>query len=313
VTDLPRVEPFRDFRDYRAHLGDVDFWSPYVTAVRARHGLSDSGADIVAGFNPTYPTFVCGDIVVKFFGFFESAGTDHAAELGANTLLATDAEIAAPRVVAAGELFDDVTAPWPYLVTTRMRGRSCWDTEPSPEAKRAIVEAVGRQVRRVHALQPSGVATDADWPPLDFARGAEHSSLPPHLAAQAADYVTRLDRFDRVFVHGDLCDMHVFVDDDGFTGIIDWGASVVTDRHYAIIQVFRDLSACDKDLFRVFLEASEWPVGNDFPRQALGLALYRQAVGTAQHGRIDVFMPVAAAFPLEDIATLDELAEVLFG
>jgi hygromycin-B 7''-O-kinase len=313
VTDPPPFDSFRDFRDYRARLGDVEFWSPYVTAIRARHGLMDSGADIVAGFNPTYPTFVCGDIVVKFFGFFAPASEDHVAEHGANVLLATDADIAAPRVLAAGNLFDDVTAPWPYLVTTRMRGQSCWHAQPTPEAKRVVVDAVGRQVRRVHALRPSGVATDADWPPLDFTRGAEQSSLPPHLVAQAADYVTRLSEFDRVFVHGDLCDMHVFVDDDAFTGIIDWGASVVTDRHYEIIQVFRDLCACDKTLFHDFLDASDWPVRDDFPRQALGLALYRQAVGTAQHGRIDVFMPVAAAFPLDDIATLDELADALFG
>jgi hypothetical protein len=70
---------------------------------------------------------------------------------------------------------------------------------------------------------------------------------------------------------------------------------------------------CDKALLRAFLEASDWPVGKDFPRQALGLALHRQAVGLAQHHTMDVFEPIAGLFPLQDIGTLDELATLLFA
>lgn len=172
---------------------------------------------------------------------------------------------------------------------------------------------VGRQVRRVHALPPSGVATDADWPVLDIAEAARRSSLPPHLAAQAADYVTRLRPFDRVFVHGDLTLRHAFVEDGRLTGIIDWGDATVTDRHYELCQVHRAVFHCDKALLRAFLDASDWPAGKDFPRQALGLALYRQAVGLVQHHSMDVFEPVARVLPLDDIGTLDELATELFG
>ncbi len=70
---------------------------------------------------------------------------------------------------------------------------------------------------------------------------------------------------------------------------------------------------CDKALLRAFPEASAWPVGTDFPRQALGLALHRQAVGVAQHHAMDVFEPIAALLPLRDIGTLDELASELFA
>ena len=63
---------------------------------------------------------------------------------------------------------------------------------------------------------------------------------------------------------------------------------------------------------RAFLDASDWPVTPDFPRQTLGLALYRQAIGLAQHRTMDVFEPIAARIPLNDIATLDELALALF-
>ena len=87
---------------------------------------------------------------------------------------------------------------------------------------------------------------------------------------------------------------------------------MVADRHYEIIQLYRDMFRCDKALLRAFLQACGWPVGKDFARQALGLALHRQAVGLAQHHSIDVFEPIAAQFPLQDIRTLDELASVLF-
>ena len=87
----------------------------------------------------------------------------------------------------------------------------------------------------------------------------------------------------------------------------------MTDRHYELIQPYRDMFDCDKALLRVFLEASDWPVGKDFPRQALGLALYRQALGLAQHLTIDVFEPIAGLLPLQDIGTLDDLATELFA
>ncbi len=137
---------------------------------------------------------------------------------------------------------------------------------------------------------------------------AEQSSLPRHLSAQAQGYLARLGPFDRVFVHGHLAAMHAFVEGGHLTGLIDWGDATVTDRHYELIQIYRDMFECDKELFRTFLAAADWPVGPDFAHRTLGLALVRQAVGLTQHHTMDVFMPIAERYPLHDIATLDELA-----
>lgn len=87
---------------------------------------------------------------------------------------------------------------------------------------------------------------------------------------------------------------------------------MVTDRHYELMQIYRDTFDCDKALLRVFLDASDWPVGPNFPQQALGHALRRQAMMLAQHPTEDVFMPIAEKFPLGDIASLDDLATELF-
>ncbi|MDP9330673.1 MAG: aminoglycoside phosphotransferase family protein [Actinomycetota bacterium] len=305
---------FASLPEYISRIDDVGFWRPYVTEILGRHDLADAGREPAAGFNATYPTFVCGDVVVKLFGYSRSWRTGHAAERAAYSLIATDPEIAAPSVVGEGRLCGDVDAAWPYLITTRVSGVASWRADLSADQRRSIAAELGSQARRIHALSPSGgVATEEDWPALNVAGAAQRSSLPPHLVAQVDDYLAQLGPPDRVFVHGDLVANHIYVEDSRITGIIDWGDAMVTDRHVELIQIYRDMFECDKELFGVFLEASDWPVREDFPRRALGHALYRQAMGLAQHHTVDVFEPIAAAFPLEIIATLDQLATELFA
>jgi len=304
---------FASTREHVSRLGDVGFWWPYVTQILERHDLLDAGREPVAGLNATHPTFLCGDIVLKLFGHSRGWRASHAAERGAQRLAATDPRVAAPKLLGEGQLFDDAAASWPYLITTRMFGVASCRAELSAEQRLSLAVQLGRQIRRVHALRPSGVAADADWPALNVAAAAEQSSLPSHLIAQIDGYIARLESFDRVFVHGDLCANHVFVNNGRLTGIIDWGDAMVTDRHYEIIQLYRDMFGCDKALLRAFLDASDWPVGKNFPRQALGLALHRQAIGLAQHHTMDVFEPIAVSLPLQDIGTLDELATELFA
>jgi len=304
---------FASVQEYSSRLEDVGFWWPYVAEILERHDLADAGREPVAGFNPTYPTFLYADVVVKLFGYVRSWRESHAAERAAQALIATDPEIAAPSLLSEGRLYDDADAPWPYLITTRMSGVAWEDAGLSTEQRLSVAADLGRQVRRVHALRPSGVVTDEDWPALNVTAAAEQSSLSPHLIPQIDDYLARLGPFDRVLVHSDLVAAHAFVENGRITGIIDWGDATVTDRHYELIQPYRDMFDCDKALLRVFLEASDWPVGKDFPRQALGLALYRQALGLAQHLTIDVFEPIAGLLPLQDIGTLDDLATELFA
>jgi hygromycin-B 7''-O-kinase len=154
--------------------------------------------------------------------------------------------------------------------------------------------------------------SDLDLPDLNVTAACAQSSLPPHLVEQVADYIGGLQSFDRVVVHGDITARHSFVEDSRFTGIIDWGDTMVTDRHYELCQVHRDVFRCDKQLLRTFLDASEWPVEKGFARQAMGMTLHRQARGVLQHHTMDVFEPVAQVLPLPDIATLDDLAKELF-
>ncbi len=309
------IEPpaFPSTQDFVARLGDAGFWRPYLREVLGRHGLDGPGRDPDPGHNATYPTFVCGDVVVKLFGRFPAWRRGYESERAAYALIATDPRIAAPTVLGDGRLFADGDDPWPYLITSRMPGTASWRADLSGRQRRKLAEDVGRQVLRLHALSPSGVTTDDDWPGLDMATALRASSLPPHLIEQADTFLEALPPFDRVFVHGDLTANHVYVENGRLAGLIDWGDALVTDRHNELIQIYRDLFGCDRALFDAFLEASGWPIGPEFPRLALGHALHRQTVGFAQHHSMDVFEPIAARYPLQDFATLDDMANALFA
>lgn len=275
--------------------------------------MAGAGREPVAGIGGTYPTWLCGDVVVKLFGHSRAWRAGHAAERAAHAVLATDPAIAAPRLLAAGQLSDDPVASWPYLITTRMSGVAWQHAGLSPAQRLSLAAALGRQIRRVHGLRPSGIAAPERWPAASVAAAARHSSLPPHLIGQIEDYLGRLGPFERVFVHGDLMFRHLFVENGRLAGVIDWGDAIVTDRHYEFAKLHLDLFDCDKALLRAFLEASDWPIGEDFAHKAMALALCRQAHGLVQHDTIDVFYTLPARLPLLDIDTLDELASELFA
>jgi len=250
--------------------------------------------------------------VVKLYGHVAAWRKCYEAERAALRLVATDPNIPAPSVLATGQLFPDALTAWPYLLMTRTSGAPSWQVDLSREQQFALAADLGACVRRLHALDASDVVSVANWPVADLAAAAKRSSLPPHLLAQIGDYVAGLGPFDRVFTHSDLTANHIFVDGHRLLGIIDWGDAMATDRHYELIQVYRDTFNCDKSLFRTFLQASQWPIDKDFSRKALSFAFYRQAIGLTQHRTMDVFEPIAAKLPLNHIATLDELASALF-
>ena len=304
---------FASLQEHLSRLDDVSFWRPYVVEILDRHDMADAGRQPTAGIGATYPTLVCADVVVKLFGYSRSWRAGYAAERAAQAVLATDPEIAAPRLLAEGELYDDPDAPWPYLITTRMSGVAWQHAELSADQRLSVAAELGRQIRRVHALRPSGNATHEHWPAPPMAAAVLHSSLPGHLIAQIDDYLARLGPLERIFVHGDLMCRHVFVENGRLAGMIDWGDAMVTDRHYDLAKLHLDLFNGDKSLLRAFLEASNWPVGQDFPQKAMAIALYRQAYGVVQHHTMDVFYNLAALLPLPDIDTLDELATELFA
>ena len=257
------------------------------------------------GFNATYPTFVGERAVVKFYGGTAVSRATYQTE---RAVLERLGEGGAPRLLGWGEIDG-----WPYVRMQRMLGRSLAHVALDADARRAVASALGERLRRVHAIAPPSAVPRWDalggW---DVVEGARRSSLPERLWGQVVGYVADL-RAEDGWVHGDVCDMHVFVDGGELSGLIDWGDALRVDPHYELIQLQRSVFGCDRGVLRVFLEAYGWRLARDFPRRALGWALVRQATGWVQHRGMDVFEPVAEAGLFEGVDTLDELAEVLFG
>lgn len=295
--------------DYRAHVGDLGLWWPHAEGVLRRHGLTPEGTP-KAATGGSYPTILAGDVVVKFYGHEGEWRRAHATELHAYEVLAADPELAAPKLLASG-----VREGWPYLVITRVQGKTWGDAGMSPTELRTAAADLGTQITRVHALPPGPhVERFEDWPQLDIAAAHAGSVLPTRFVAQAEEFVAEVAPNDAVFGNGDLFEGNILVASGRVTGLIDWGDALVIDRHNELAKIHLSTFGCDKDLLRAFLEGADWPVGADFARRAMAMALVRQAVGIAQHGEgFDNFYLLPKLFPLDEIATLDELAEAVFG
>jgi hypothetical protein len=305
---------FTSENEYVSHRSNLDFWWPIIVNVLERHNLSGSikRSTAESGFNSTYPVFLIDNIVVKFFGHRPNWLCAFNTERAAYEYLIKDDTILAPRLLAKGKLFADTDAFWPYIISSKISGKSWRDTNLTYEAKNNIAAEIGKQLHKIHMLPTDKqLQHDHQWPKLNFRMAAEKSVLPRHLVTQVDNFLAKLDDFDRCFVNGDIVDTHVFIEDGHLSGIIDWGDATVTDRHYELGKLLNTFN-WDKRLLKTVLETSNWPVNKNFAKQSLGLALYRQAVGLTQHNSFDVFYQLPNLFPLEDIATLDELAGILF-
>lgn len=306
----PHFESHEAFRTVRS---DIDYWKPYIDITLAEIGVRSGDRGVEAGYNSTYPTFIAGDVVIKFLGHLHGWRRIYDAERTALERVATDPAIPGPELLGHGYLFDDPETGWAWLATRRMPGQALWRLLPDRPLHERIAIALGETIPHIHALPPQGIPEIADWNAIDLTSANHNSSLPEHLVEQAADYVGTLGPPDLAFVNADIVANHIYVEGENLAGILDWGDAVITDRHVELIQIYRDTLRCDRGLFRTFLEASQWPVGPDFPRKALGYALCRQGLRRIHNqGGGDVFEPIAEAYPLDRIATLDELAGILF-
>ncbi len=298
---------------YKHRCADTAFWQPYVSCVLQRHDLAVNGSPITAGFNSTYPVFITDDLVIKFFGYRNNWQAVFKNEMAAHRCLATNPDIKAPQIIASGELFEDSESPWAYSIARRIPGNSWLNTQLTRKQQIDLVKSIGQQLKLIHDLPINDqLQTDHNWSTLDLKAAAKQSVLPNHLIAQIADFIAQLDPFDKVFVNSDIVAMHVFVNNAQLSGIIDWGDATVADRHYELGKLCLEFPG-DKELLTTFINASNWPVNKNFARQALGLAIYRQAVGLTQHNTFDVFYKIPDVLPLDEITNLDELADQLFN
>jgi hygromycin-B 7''-O-kinase len=299
VLDRPRV----DQPHYGAHLGDADYWEPYVTEVLLRNRLPKARLD--APFVGTFPTFLVGNFVVKLFGETFEGAARYKVELALHELLADHPEIPAPGLVATGDLFEDEHR-WPYLITQRISGVAVREADLGKTEAAEIASRLGEITARLHQLSPPPVVDD----PLRMLQLRGNATerlrgfgLPEHLVEQVPDYLE--DAPDPgVLVHADITADHVLVDAGQLVGVIDWGDALLADPYYELVAVYLDALRGQSALLERFLDGYSWKPSDDFPRRAL------QGVLEFEFNAID---NVRRLNDLDSIDSLDVLADRLFA
>ena len=287
---------------YGEHLGDVEYWAPFVREILGRHSLPTGHVE--PPYVGTFPTFLVGDLVVKVFGTAFDGDESSQVEIAMHALLDSQPDIPAPSVVAAGQLFD--THPtWPYLVTERVRGRAIREVQLDESLGEQVAAALGAIVRRLHELTPPATVDERGL--LDNLRAEAPTrlrrfGLPDHLVQQVPDFLADAET-PTILVHGDITADHVFVDDQGLTAVIDWGDALVADRAYELPAIYLDAFRGDRRLLATFIDAADWPRDNLARRGLQGILEIQFNAVNAIAERID----------LAHVRTLDELAERLFA
>src|SRR5437879_5826717 len=90
--------------NYARRFQDPSFWQPYVDDVLRRHGLASGQA--TAGAGGTFPTFLVGAYVVKFFGRRFDGAECFAIERSLHTGVLSRLGAAVPQRVADGHVFE---------------------------------------------------------------------------------------------------------------------------------------------------------------------------------------------------------------
>jgi Ser/Thr protein kinase RdoA (MazF antagonist) len=214
--------------------------------------------------------------------------------------------IPAPKVLADGDLFDDDGTGWhwPYLIFERIPGVAIREL-PANDDFAAIAEHLGEIAAAVHLLTPPADVRARDLLPrlrADAARRCEGFGLPAHLAAQVPAYLADALPPDTL-VHADITEDHLFVANGAISGVIDWGDAIVADPFYELPAVYLGALRGERPLLSAFLHGSGWLVDGDFARRALQGILEFQ---------FNAITGIRELLPVDDIGTLDGLAEALF-
>jgi len=297
------VPLFATLQDYGERLGDAAFWAPSVAEALARHGLPQGKPE--AGRLGTFPTFLVGSYVVKFFGERFSGGVCHEIERSLHRRFLLHPEIPAPSLIAEGALSREGW-PWPYLITSRMAGSAWRHVALQPVEQERLAVQIGTIVRSVHDLPPPDGPFWQRDPLADLradcsARHRQWGTLPRRL-------VDHIDRFlveaspVRRLVHADLHADHLFVDGGRLVGIIDWGDVLLTDPYYELPALHLGTFGGSKRLLKAFLDGYEWEVGADFSRRAMTMTLLHQFNVLGDSASVD----------MREVDSLDDLADLLW-
>jgi hygromycin-B 7''-O-kinase len=289
--------------NYARMFQDAAFWQPYLDEVLRRHNLPPGQATLGAG--GTFPTFLVGVYVVKFFGQLFDGAECFEIEQRLHSRVLSRLGATVPQHVADGHLFETGWR-WPYIVTSRLNGTAWREMRHRwGEWQPVVAGELGAALHQVHELD---CPDESIWhrdvvAALRATCAARHRRmrmLPERLIEQIDEYLAP-SADERRLVHADLHGDHVFVRDGHLAGIIDWGDALCGDPYYDLPALFFSTFGGSKPLLRTFLDAYGWPVAAEFAHRAMTMTLVHE------------FNPLGHAPPVfEEIRTLHQLATILW-
>jgi hygromycin-B 7''-O-kinase len=137
--------------NYARLFQDAGFWQPYVDEVLRWHNLPPGQATLCVG--GTFPTFLVGEYVVKFFGQLFDGAECFEIEQYLHSRVLSKLGVSVPRHVADGHLFESGWR-WPYIVTSRLNG-TAWPemSHRSVKWQPVVAGELGAALRQVHELE----------------------------------------------------------------------------------------------------------------------------------------------------------------
>ena len=280
-------------------MGQAAYWRPLIGRILRKHGLR--GGPIRPGRPGCHAVFLVGpDLVVKLlapydFGPSRPGGQgDYATELWVHELLARNSAIPAPELRAHG-----YEGGWPYLVTTRVRGRPIAEAlhELSAAELRPLVAQVGRLMRAIYELPVA--ESPMDWTSFMSRRIGQCAerqrslgSLPEPLARQIPELLAAAQPipaagFRPRLIHADISADHVFVVRRHgawqVTGLIDFGDAMVGEPEYDLVAPGLDIVRGDAEVLRVLLDSAGYAPApeTDASRRLLAYTLLHRFVDLA--------------------------------
>ncbi|WP_030433614.1 aminoglycoside phosphotransferase family protein [Allokutzneria albata] len=248
---------------------------PGVTAILARHGLSDQPTRFEDGSLPVYA--VNDDLVLKLYPPVHQ--DECARESGVLKDLTGALPIPTPEVVATGEL-----EGWGYLLMTRLHGRNLGEVWPelSGTERDGLAEQLGEALA---ALHKTAVPTlpEVDWG--KFVIGQRARLLDHHRERgldavwldQLAGFLDTVDLITPhapVALHTEVMPAHLLTHNGKLSGLYDFEPAMRGAREYEFAAVGLFFARGDGRVLRRVLKAYGFTdVGPELSRRLLGMTI----------------------------------------
>jgi hygromycin-B 7''-O-kinase len=252
--------------EYRAIYHRDELWRPAIGEICHRHGIP--AGSCVRGPDGTHIVYYADQshVIKLFVPLFRE---DFDAERVVLRRVVGKLGVVTPTLEFEGKI-----AGWPYIVMSRLAGRTLgevWEAV-EPGNRLEIVGQIGELIARTWRFPTDGLAAlTVDWPAFVArqAAGAVERHAGDRVGQELLDRIPAylasvrpllVNGFEPVLLFSDITDEHVLVSEvDGawvVSGYVDFGDAMLGQRDYELVAPALDIALGDRDLLVALLRGS---------------------------------------------------------